>query len=57
MVEDNFVSEVNQIPVDYTTHESINFVSQAVGWAIMDVEPLAQSVEKPTGTRSWTTSA
>ncbi|CAL1128360.1 unnamed protein product [Cladocopium goreaui] len=36
MVEDNFVSEVNQIPVDYTTHESINFVSQAVGWAIMD---------------------
>ena len=36
MVEDNFISEVNQIPVDYATHESINFVSQAVGWAIMD---------------------
>ena len=29
-------ARVNQIPVDYTTHESINFVSQAVGWAIMD---------------------
>ena len=36
MVEDSFVNEVNQIPVDYSTHESINFVSQAVGWAIMD---------------------
>ena len=36
MVEDSYVSEVNQIPVDYSPHESINFVSQAVGWAIMD---------------------
>ena len=36
MVEDAYVNEVNQIPIDYKIHESINFVSQAVGWAIMD---------------------
>ena len=36
MVEDAYVNEVNQIPIDYKIHESITFVSQAVGWAIMD---------------------
>ena len=43
-------TEVTPAPGDFHRHEEINFVSQEVGWAIMDSGPQELSVAKQSGT-------